>query len=255
MYQLEGVKDEKAVSKILAKHHPEGVDKSDDALFLLQDSRPDFCKLIGYASLQDTEKLERIATVITDEGYEKKMDEFENKRDKLHQKVVSAKRSTKQGAAIGLGGLQSATSIADLIENAKEPTPTSEKVIKAQAKMDKYVAKNQLLSEASEYTHLKQGVGAYISIGTEENNAEEKDIFKNIEKSKQPDEDFAYYAFKDLKAFLDDLLKHADRISIMHITDGDQTPTIHTRTPIGLGSLQVKHLVDAKNRESLIISK
>jgi len=255
MYQLEGVKDNTAVSAVFAKYCPGGVDKSDGNIFLSSDSMPDFCKLIGYASIHDTAKLEQIARVITDERYEKKAEKFEQKSDKMHKKVMDAKRATRQDTTIAMGGLTTAISIGQLVENVEkqDAAPDDPKVIKAQARLDKYMTKNQTLAEAKQFSQLNQGVGCLISIGV--GDTATRGILQSIEESKAPNKEFTEPALKVFKEFLAELLQVADRVSVMHITDGNKTPTIHLRNHVGLGSLQAKQLIEAKNRESIIISK
>lgn len=254
MYQLEGVRDSSAVSKIFEKYCTNGVDKSSGNIFLSVDLIPDFFKVVGYSSIQNTARLEKIADLITDEKYEKKADKFDQKYNKMHQKVMAAKRDTRQDTHINMGGIMTATSISELVSKAEQQieAPLDPKVAKAQKKLDKYMAKNQILTEAKQYTPSNQGVANLISIGTE---PKEKDIFQSIEESKKPNTEFIESSLLTLKKFLDELLKVADRVSVMHIMDGNKTPTVHLRTNVRLEHLNANQLIGAKNREIIIISK
>jgi hypothetical protein len=77
------------------------------------------------------------------------------KCDKMHQKLICAKKAARKEAHVGAGGFATATSVSDLVSKAEqlhESEQTSSKVAKAQNKLDSYREKNKMLHESSKYT-------------------------------------------------------------------------------------------------------
>lgn len=253
MYRLEGIKDNNTVSKIFEKYCPNGVARTGGDIFVSSDSMPDFFKLIGFASMQDTTKLEQIADIISDVHYEKKADKFQRKCNKMHQKVVSAKRATQQDGQVNIGAFSSVPSIGELIEivEQQKTAQAAPKVAKAQVRLEKHIAKNELLSEAKRYASTSQGSPPITHDWV---NAE-KDIKTSIKEIKRPKADIIGSALKTLKEFLDELLEVTTKVSIMHITDGNKSPTADLRTEVKFNDLEADQLIETKNREMIIISK
>lgn len=253
MYRLEGIKDSNAVSKIFEKYCPFGVSRTGGDIFISSDSMPDCFKLIGFASLQNTAKLEQIAGIIADVDYEKKADKFQRKCNKMHQKVVIAKRATQQDEQISAGAFSSVSSISELIGKVEqqETAQAAPKVAKAQEKLDKHIAKNQLLSEAKRYATTSKSsppiTHDWVNAG--------KDIQTSIREAKRPKAEVIDSALKALKEFLDELLNVTAKVSIMHITDGSKAPTANLRTEVKINDLLADQLIETKNREMIIISK
>jgi len=258
MYQLEGVRDDNAVSKLFSKHFPNGVDKFAGNIFSPLGSAPDFCKLVGFSSLQDTSKLEQIAGVITQEGYDRKIDKFNQKCDKMQHKLMSAQKAAKTSATVGQhGGLTNAVSLAELINKAEELKQQQEsdtRVAKAKNKLDNYLERNKTLHESSKYTTATKSAGGLISwgAGTE---SSDKNIFEEIETSKKSTATFVDTSMDKLKEFLTDLLKLASKVGIMAIMDGNKTSTVNSTHNVKFDQLTSSRLMNAQNREIFYITK
>jgi len=257
MYHLEGVSNDGAVSKILSKYCPAGADKFAGNVFVSASSAPDFCKLVGFSSTKDTSGLEQIANVISDANYGKKAIKFEKQCNKMHDKLMHAKKSVTSTSHVGLGGLTSANSVNEILNKAEQQQKEIEenaRVQKAQSKLDKYLDKNKSLHEAKQYTTAGKSAGGLISwgAGTE---SSEKNIFETIEDAKKPSKEFIDSAMARLKEFLGELLGVVSRVGIMPISDGNKSPNVRDKKSIKLNELTPADLMSAKNREIIYITR
>jgi len=257
MYQLEGVKDENVVKKVLAKHFPNGAEKFGVNVFVPLASAPDFCKLIGYVSQQNSSKLEEIAGVITQEGYDRKLDKFNQKYDKMQQKLMSARKTSNASVGTGFSGLTAIANLSDIVNQAQqfeEQQNMDAKVAKAKSKLDSYVERNKTLHESTKYTAAGKSVGGLVSwgAGTESN---EKNIFDELAAEKKTSATFIDTSMEKFKKLLEDLLKLAPRVGVMAIVDGNRTSTINTTHIVKLESLTATKLANAQNREMFFITK
>jgi cytochrome b involved in lipid metabolism len=260
MYQLEGVKNDSAVSELFSKHFPQGVSKLGSNMFLPLDNAPDFCKLVGFSSQQSASKLEQIASFISQEGYDKKADKFQKQCDKMKHKLICAKKAAKPSApttaAGGMAGFTSVTSIGDIVaqaEKMKEAECTNSKVAKAQNKLDCYIEKNKTLHESAQYTTAGKAAGGLISF--EGSTSSGKNIHDEIEAEKKAAAAFVDASMKNLTNFLEEVFKHATQISMMVITDGNKTGTTNVVRNVKLDQLTAEKLTNAQNREMFNITK
>jgi len=255
MYQLEDIKDDKAVTKLLSKHFPNGAEKFGANVFLPLSTAPDFCKLVGFSAQQNTSTLEQIAGVISQEGYDRKVDKFNKKTEQLKQKLVDARKTSN--VQTGVSGCTGITNIGDLInqtENIQKQKNSDPKVAKAKNKLDSFLAKNKQLIETSKYTTTGKVGGGHVSFGAG-TTSNEKNIFQEIEAEKKKIETFANASMEKFKKLLGELLKLVPKVGVMTIEDGNKTPTINTRRNVQLQDLAPIQLMKAQNREMFYITK
>jgi len=257
MYQLEGVRDDNAVLKLFKEYCPEGVDKSASNVYVQTNSAPDFFRLIGFSyQNQDTAELERMADLISQADYDKKIDKFNTKCNKMQQKIISAKKAARAETTVGLGGFVSGNTINELLNKTEQQDnqqQTDPKVAKAQCKLDKFIDKNHMLAESKQYVPQKQGIADIYSIGASA--PREKNIFETIEEAKKPKTEFLESAMAEQKDFLEKLFKLVSKVSIMHIIDGNKSALANVTTYTKLDKLTATQLANAKNRELISITK
>jgi hypothetical protein len=222
---------------------------------------PDFCKLIAFDSQRGESKLEQIAKVIAEENYDRKVDKFQQKCDKMKHKLMNARKAAKPSApttaAGGIAGLTSVTSISDIINKAeqmKQEECTDSRVAKAQGKLDSYLEKNKTLHESTKYTTAGKSVGGLISWGAGmEGN--ERNINEDIEAEREATEKFADTSMKALTEFLGELLELATKVGVMAIMDGNKTSVANAKHDVRLDFLTSKQLMNAQSREMFYITK
>ena len=257
MYQLEDVKDENAVIKVLSKHFPNGAEKFGSNVFIQLATAPDFCKLIGFTSQQNSSKLEQIAGVITQEGYDRKLDKFNQKCDKMQQKLMSARKTSNANVGTGFSGLTAVANLGEIVNQAEQfgqQQNMDPKVAKAKSKLDSYIEKNKTLQESTKYTSAGKSAGGLVSwgAGTE---SSEKNIFDELAAEKKTAANFVDVSMDKLKKLFEELLKVAPKVGVMSIMDGNRTSTINSTHNVKLEQLTATRLANAQNREMFFIMK
>jgi len=252
MYQLEDVKNETAASNVFSKFFKSAIDKRANNFFLSVDTAPDFCKLIGFSLSQGAHAPEEVTNLMRLPGFEKDVKDFNLRHDKLHDKLVSAKKAAKSSYD-NVGGLKNIGNVADLITIAEQQGKQEQantKVIKAKGKLDNYLEKNKTMSEAA--IHIgKTESGVVWNTGDEDGTS----VFDTISAINAPPTGELEIALETLKRFIDELLAVSSKVSVMLITDGNKTPTSTIKRNVKLQGLTAAQLMNAKNREAIVITK
>lgn len=255
--QLEGVKDDIAVTEIIAKYWPSGTEKLPGGIFLPADKAPDFVKVVAFSTTEKDFDLEKMENMMTQDNYEDKVEKYIKKEDKLHQKLIKTKKAAKEEARVTAGGFASAKTVSSLVGKSntlRQEEEADKNIEKAKGKLDDFHEKNKLLQESTKYTATGKSMGGLLQFGAGTDKGE-KNIYNELDTVADRKQKFVDGALDQLKDFLTELLEVAGRVGVMYIDDGSKTARANSNHNVKLEKLTAKQLMNAQNREMFVISK
>lgn len=255
LFQVNG--DEREISKIFQKYYGGNCieQRKKDELYINCTIAPDYCQLIGLSN-RNTGELEKIAKLLSNPSGGRKIDAYNNKKIQLQKKLNATKSAVSSERMVNFGGYGVTTvnefvgSIDKHMDNIKE----DQKVRKAQQKLDKYLDKKQQIGNAQHYSLTSSAsVGnGLISFGAGMQ-SQNNNIFELIDKIKKVDSDFVESSYETFMNMIKELSGHATEIGVMPIIDGMKKPDSTSRKTIRINELKIEDLVNAKNRELVIL--